>query len=96
MHKLTLWVMVAKFLQPFASVPVTVYVVFTVGEIPIVVFVDEVFHEYVLAPFAARAPKAPAQMVGLLAIVIVGFETMVIVICADAAHAPEPLVTVYI
>ena len=47
---------VAVFMQPLASVPVTVYVVFDVGLSVIEALVDMVLQVYVLAPLAVMVP----------------------------------------
>ena len=47
---------VAMFIQPLASAPTTVYVVFEVGLPVIVALVDRVLQVYVLAPLAVIVP----------------------------------------
>jgi hypothetical protein len=77
---LTVTVEVAVFVQPFTSVPVTVYVVFTVGltEIKLVV-VAPVDHEYVEAPFAIIFAVAPSQIVGEFTIIVGNGLTVTVV-----------------
>lgn len=55
------------FLQPFV-VPVTVYIVFTVGATIIALVVEPVFQEYVLAPLAVNVAELPEQIVELFTV----------------------------
>lgn len=49
--------------HPFASVPVSVYVVLTVGETVMLVVVEPLFHqEYVLPPLAVSVALLPGQI----------------------------------
>jgi len=59
----TLTVVVLVCEQPEAFVPLTVYVVFAVGETEIVDVVAPVFQEYVVAPLAVNTVDVPAQIV---------------------------------
>ena len=77
-------------LQPSASVPVTVYVVFVVGVLVIELVVAPVFHEYVLAPLAVRLAVWPVQIPDDPEILTVGFWATVTV-CEPELWQPTAL-----
>jgi hypothetical protein len=52
---------VSELEQPIASVPVTVYIVVTVGVTTSDAVIAPVLHEYVLAPTAVKVAECPTQ-----------------------------------
>jgi hypothetical protein len=99
----TVTVTVAVFVHPAAVVPVTVYVVVTVGFAVTVAPVVELrlvagAHEYVLAPLAVSVVLLPEQMEGAFGLmVIVGKGFTVTVTVAVPVHPDDVVpVTVYV
>ncbi len=85
----------AVFVQP-STLPVTVYVVVTVGDavaVPAPLGVAPELHAYVVAPEALRLATSPAHIVGELT-VTTGKGMTVTVETAEAVHPAEAPVTV--
>jgi len=87
------------FTHPFASVPVTVYVVVAVGfAVTAAVFVAlkpvEGDHAYVDAPVAVKLALEPLQIVASTPALTVGRALTVTVVTADVAEQPFAFVTV--
>jgi hypothetical protein len=90
----TVMVFTAVLVHPLTLVPVTVYVVVTVGEIKIDEPMAPVFQVYVLAPLAVKVVVLPKQIIEFVAVtVIVGGGFTVIVFTAVFVH-PLTLVAV--
>ena len=85
-------------MQPFADVPVTVYVVVVVGEtVTVVPLSAPGFQEYVDAPEPVIVVLLPAQMVVVAEVVVtVGVGLTVIVRVAVPVQPVEVPVTVYV
>jgi hypothetical protein len=95
---LTVTVTCPWLVQPFAPVPVTVYVVVVVGE-TVTGFPLKLpgIHVYEVAPEPVRSVEPPLQMVGLVAVAVtVGVGFTVTVTCAWLEHPPLVPVTVYV
>jgi hypothetical protein len=90
-NALTVIVFVAVFIQPFASVPVTVYVAVDVG-MKLVAFRTPPDHTYVDAPTPVSVALVPEQTAAeLLVAVTVGNTLTVIVSVVEDAHCVEGL-----
>ena len=93
-NELTVKLTVCVFVHPDAFVPVTVYIVVTVGETATVDPVDELgFHVYVVAPVAVNDEDDPTQIADDDAVAVnVGKElTVTLTVCVfviPAAFAP--------
>ena len=89
-------VRVAVFVQPFAPVPVTVYVVVVAGEtVTVAVVKFPGIHTYDAPPFAVMLVLLPEQIVPpVVVVVIVGEGLTVIVRVAVPVQAPLVPVTV--
>ena len=82
-------------IQPFASVPVTEYVVVDVGDTTILFVVAEVPHTYELAPVAVKVALAPEHTFATEDVALtVGKAFTTICIVAVLAHEPAAGVNV--
>lgn len=95
---MTVMVRVAVPVQPFAAVPVTVYVVVVVGEtVTVVPESGPGVHAYVEAPVPVMVVELPEQMVAPLVVVFtVGDVFTVMVRVAVDVQPPLDPVTVYV